>query len=190
MTSADKILPDTSSESNHTTPTIFSLFPHIHLLLLLSLVLLSAVIKQLLVHLHKELQSIVDKPMDCPARGNSSISSDMWTDGFSLLVLWIWYVLKGSYDAILKIIIWCNRICWHALMLKKHMNFQILCIIVGPLCPASLKRIVFLQSPSFRQALSDLMGQLETVHCDWPNTTSTCRKCNAPLHNRKLQLSS
>ncbi len=42
--------------------------------------------------------------------------------------------LKGSYDAVLKIIIlciWYNRICWHALMLKKHIIFQILYIIVG-----------------------------------------------------------
>ncbi len=38
-------------------------------------------------------------------------------------------------------------------MFKKHIIFQILYIIVGPLCPASLKR-------SFRQAQSDLIGQL------------------------------
>ncbi len=49
--------------------------------------------------------------------------------------------LKGSYDAILKIIIlciWCNRIHWHALMLIKHIIFQILYIIVVHLCPVSL----------------------------------------------------
>ncbi len=40
-------------------------------------------------------------------------------------------------------------------MFKKHIIFQILYIIVGPLCPASLK-----QSPSFRQAQSALIGQL------------------------------
>ncbi len=60
-------------------------------------------------------------------------------------------VLKGSYDAFLKIIIlciWCNRICWHALMFKKHIIFQILYIIVSPLCPASLKRFVFYKAPS------------------------------------------
>ncbi len=58
--------------------------------------------------------------------------------------------LKGSYDAILKIIIlciWCNRICWHALMFRKHIIFQILYIIVVPLCPASLKRFVFYKAP-------------------------------------------
>ncbi len=58
------------------------------------------------------------------------------------------FILKGSYDAFLKIIIlrfWCNRICWHALMFKKHILFQILYIIVGPLCPASLKRLVYYQ---------------------------------------------
>ncbi len=55
---------------------------------------------------------------------------------------------KGSYDAFLKIIIlciWCNRICWHALMFKKHIIFQILYIIVGP---------------SFQQVQSALIGQL------------------------------
>ncbi len=62
--------------------------------------------------------------------------------------------LKESYDAILKIIIWCNRICWHTLMFKKHIIFQILYIIVGLLCSASL------QSPSFWQAQSALIGQL------------------------------
>ncbi len=43
-------------------------------------------------------------------------------------------------------------------MLKKHI-FQILYIIVVPLCPASLKHR-FLQSPSFQQVQSALIGQL------------------------------
>ncbi len=30
---------------------------------------------------------------------------------------------------------------------------------------------------------------IDPVHCDWPNTTSTRWKCNAPFHNRQLQLS-
>ncbi len=58
--------------------------------------------------------------------------------------------LKGSYDAFLKIIIlciWYNRICWHTLMFKKHIIFQILYIIVVPLCPASLKRFIFYKVP-------------------------------------------
>ncbi len=58
--------------------------------------------------------------------------------------------LKGSYDAILKIIIlciWCNIICWHNLMFKKLNIFQILYIIVVPLCPASLKCVVFYKVP-------------------------------------------
>ncbi len=54
----------------------------------------------------------------------------------------------------LKIIIWCIRICWHALMFKKHIIFQIMYIIVGPLCPASLKRFIFYK------AQSALIGQL------------------------------
>ncbi len=84
----------------------------------------------------------------------------LWMVGF-----WRDY-LKGSYDAFLKIIIlciWCNRICWHALMFKKHIIFKILYIIVGPLLVSvsilSQTRS-FLQSPSFRQAQSALIGQL------------------------------
>ncbi len=34
-------------------------------------------------------------------------------------------------------------------MFKKHIIFQILYIIVGPLCPASLKRLVFYKVPPF-----------------------------------------
>ncbi len=44
-------------------------------------------------------------------------------------------------------------------MFKKHIIFQILYIIVVPLCPASLKRR-FLQSLSFQQVQSALIGQL------------------------------
>ncbi len=100
--------------------------------------------------------------------------------------------LKGSYDAILKIIIlciWCNRICWHALMFRNHIIFQILYIIVGPLCPASLKRFVFYKAPpsAFSTVCSDWPADPE--HCDWPNTTSSRQKCNVPYHNRELQLS-
>ncbi len=83
--------------------------------------------------------------------------------------------LKGSYDAFLKIIIlciWCNRICWHALMFKKHIIFQILYIIVGPLCPAFLKRFIFYKvPPSDKRSLTH--WPTDPVHCDWPNTAST-----------------
>ncbi len=61
---------------------------------------------------------------------------------------------------------------------KTHIIFQILYIIVGPLFPTSLKRFVF------RQAVcSD--WPTDPVHCDWPNTTSTRWKCNAPFHNSR-----
>jgi len=63
-------------------------------------------------------------------------------------------ILKMSYDAILKIIIlciWCNRICWHALMFKKHIIFQILYFIVYAL-PLS-KRIAFYKSPQSEPTL-------------------------------------
>ncbi len=92
------------------------------------------------------------------------------------------YSLKGSYDAFLKIIIWCNRICWHALMFKKHIIFQILYIIVG--LPLSFSTKSLLPTST---VCSD--WPTDPVHCDWPNTASTRRKCNAPFHNRELQLS-
>ncbi len=51
------------------------------------------------------------------------INAEMnWSD-CSLICLFLSVSLKGSYNAILKITIlcvWCNRICWHALMLQKH----------------------------------------------------------------------
>ncbi len=84
--------------------------------------------------------------------------------------------------------IWCNRICWHALIFKKHITFQILYIIVGPLCPTSLKRFVFYKvPPSNKRSLLWL--------ANWPRALWLAehhkprRKCNVPLHNRELQLS-
>ncbi len=44
-------------------------------------------------------------------------------------------------------------------MFKKHIILYILYIIVGPLSPAS-QTLHFLQSPSFRQVQSALIGQL------------------------------
>ncbi len=57
---------------------------------------------------------------------------------------------RGHMMLFLNIIIfriWCNRICWHALMFKKHIIFKILHIIIGPLCPSSLKRFIFYKDP-------------------------------------------
>ncbi len=51
-------------------------------------------------------------------------------------------------------------------MFKKHIIFQILYIIVGPLCPAS-QTLRFLQSPSFRQAQSALIGPLTQCNALW-----------------------
>ncbi len=97
-------------------------------------------------------------------------------------------LLKGSYDAFLKIIIlciWCNRICWHALIFKKHIIFQILYIIVGPLCPASLKRFVFYKvPPSDKRSLLWLANWHSAL---WlAEHHKPRRKCNAPFHNREL----
>ncbi len=55
-------------------------------------------------------------------------------------------------------------------MFKKHIIFQILYIIVGPLCPASLKRFVFYNFSSFQQAQFGLIGPADTVHCDLGRT--------------------
>ncbi len=45
-------------------------------------------------------------------------------------------------------------------MFKKHILFQILYIIVGPTMPRLSQTCRFLQSPSFRQAQSAMIGQL------------------------------
>ncbi len=61
----------------------------------------------------------------------------------------------------LKIIIlciWCNRICWHALIFKKYIIFQILYTLLYVLYAPPLSN--FLKSPLFRQAQSALIGQL------------------------------
>jgi len=97
-----------------------------------------------------------------------------------LMIPWADYYVKGSYDAILKIItlcIWCNRICCHALMFKKHI-FQILYIIVGPLCPASLKCFVLYKAPPSDKHKSALIGQL--TRCIVISRTPQAR--NAPFH--------
>ncbi len=85
----------------------------------------------------------------------------------------------------LKIIIlciWYNRICWHALIFKKHIIFQILYIIVGPLCLASLKRFAFYKvPPSDKHSLLWLANWHSAL---WlAEHHKPRRKCNAPLHN-------
>ncbi len=58
------------------------------LLLFLSLVLLRAVIKQFLVHLHEELQSVVYQTVDCPEEEEQTDqSSGQWDGGLLLLLL-------------------------------------------------------------------------------------------------------
>ncbi len=68
-------------------------------------------------------------------------------------------------------LVWYNRICWHALMFIKHIIFQILYIIVGPLCPTLSNASFSTKSLLLTSAVcSD--WPTGTVHCDWPNTTS------------------
>ncbi len=73
-------------------------------------------------------------------------------------------------------------------MLKKNISFQILYIIVGPLCPASLKRFVFYKvPPSDKRSLLWLANWHSAL---WlAEHHKPRRKCNAPFHNRELQLS-
>ncbi len=75
-------------------------------------------------------------------------------------------------------------------MFKKHIIFQILYIIVGPLCPASIKRFVFFTRKSLlptNAVCSDWPTDPE--HCDWPKTTSRVGNVTPPYHNHALQLS-
>ncbi len=46
-------------------------------------------------------------------------------------------------------------------MFKKHIIFQILYIIVGPLCPAFLKRLIFYKRPSMSHRDIDMWGMFE-----------------------------
>ncbi len=58
-------------------------------------------------------------------------------------------------------------------MLKKHIIFQILYTIVGPLCPASLKCLVFYKvPPSDKHSLLWLATHTHT-HTDLDNSTVT-----------------
>ncbi len=47
----------------------------------------------------------------------------------------------------------------------------------------------FLQSPSFPKSAVCSDWRTDPVHCDWPNTTSTHRKCNAPYIIVSFQVS-
>ncbi len=86
----------------------------------------------------------------------------------SPIFLWFIYIvtfltLKGSYDAFLKIIIlciWCNRICWHILLFKKTHYFSNTVHYCRSSMPRLSQTLRFLQSPSFWQVQSALIGQL------------------------------
>ncbi len=73
-------------------------------------------------------------------------------------------------------------------MFKKHITFQIIYVIVVPLCPASLKHSVFYKAPP-----SDKHSLLWLAN--WPSALwlaehhKHSQKCNAPYNNRELQLS-
>ncbi len=88
---------------------------------------------------------------------------------------------------IIILCIWCNRICCHALMFKKHIIFS----STVHYCRSSMSRLSktlsFLQSPSFRQAQSALIGQL-TQCIVIGRTPQAASKCNTPFHNQELQL--
>ncbi len=109
------------------------------------------------------------------------------------LKTWLNRALKGVIRCFFKdhyfvYFVLCNRICWHALMLKKHIIFQILYIIVGPLCPASLRRVVFYKVPPFdKRSLLWLANWHSALWLAEHHKHSS--KYNATYHNRELQLS-
>ncbi len=71
-------------------------------------------------------------------------------------------------------------------MFKKHIIFSntVHYIILGPLCPASLKHAIFYKAPPSDKRLSALIGQL--TQSIVMSTTSMSRKWNAHFHNREL----
>ncbi len=71
-------------------------------------------------------------------------------------------------------------------MFKKQFFFQILYIIVGPLCPASLKRF-YKVPPSDKRRLLWLANWHSGL---WlAEHHKLRRKCNVPYHNHELHLS-
>ncbi len=73
-------------------------------------------------------------------------------------------------------------------MFQNHIVFQILYIIVGPLFPTSFKRFVFYKvPPSDKHSLLWLANWHSAL---WLAEHHKPRwKCNAPSHNREIQLS-
>ncbi len=63
---------------------------------------------------------------------------------------------------------------------KNNIIFKILYIILSPLCPAFLK-----VPPSDKRSLLWLANWHSAL---WLAEHRTLRKCNAPFHNRKLQV--
>ncbi len=73
-------------------------------------------------------------------------------------------------------------------MFKKHIIFQILYIIVGLLCPASLKHFVFYKVPPSNKRSQFWLANWHSAL--WlAEHHKLHRKCNAPFHDRELQLS-
>ncbi len=65
---------------------------------------------------------------------------------------------------------------------EKHIIFQILYFIVGPLCPASLKRFVFYKVP--RSNKRSLLWLVNWKSALWlAEHHKPGQKCNAPFHN-------
>ncbi len=113
----------------------------------------------------------------------------------ALSVKWNWWdktsqeiFLKGSYDAILKIIIlcvWCNRICWHALMLKHFFFKHCTLLYVLYASPLSNMAVFYKAPPSDKCSLLWLANRPSAL---WLAEHHKPRlRCNTPFHNRELQ---
>ncbi len=85
---------------------------------------------------------------------------------------------------------WCNRICWYALMFKKHIIFSNVVYYCRSYLPHLSQTLRFLQSPSFQQVQSALIGQLTQCIVIGRTPQARVRNVTPPYHNRELKLSS
>ncbi len=132
-----------------------------------------------MMHLYSALLCIVVHPMHftimcvCVCVGGGSLLNHHQCAASTWMII-IWYI-------------WCNRICWHALMFKKHYISHTVHYCRSSL-PGFSQKLCFLQSPSFWQAQSAPIGQL-TWCVVIGRTPQAALESNAPFHNREVQLS-
>ncbi len=97
--------------------------------------------------------------------------------------------LKRSYDAILKIIFCVFGVTEYVDIVQKTHYFSNTVHYCSSTMPRLYQMCHFSTKPFLPTSAVCSDRPADTVHCDWPNTTSARPKCNAPYHNRDLQLS-